>query len=245
MLNIREHLLPAAEARTQPVRLVVLHAFALSMSEMLTTLAETGLSTHYLIDADGTIIRAVPEEKVAFHAGRGVWRGLSGNLNAMSIGIELYHPTLGQTPYPPAQRKALITLLKDICARYRIPPAYVIGHSDMAPQRKADPGRAFPWAELAAAGVGLWPKSRMKTLSFSLSQAEMLAGIGYDVSSTEALRAAIYAFKRHFVPEKVGLQKDLQKLLQAPCPPRATANSNCPLFLRRLKQVYSLYSVEN
>ncbi len=243
MKHMEEYPFLSSAPRKQEVRLVVLHSFALPVSQMLTVLKEQGLSIHYMIDEDGRVVRCVPEDRVAFHAGRGHWRDLQGDLNAMSIGIELYHPNLGQTPYAPKQIKVLIELLKEIMERYRISPAYLVGHSDIAPLRKADPGRAFPWSQLAAEGLGLWPaRQRVRHTDDVCSPVEMLATIGYDVSSDEALRASTYAFKRRFLPEKVRLVQNVNRLIAEPCPARAAVHSTCPVFLRRLKQVYQLYS---
>ena len=116
------------------------------------------VSAHYTIDEDGTVYAHVPEARRAWHAGVSFWAGES-DINARSIGIELVNPghEYGYRAFPEAQIAALIALCHGILARHPIPPARVLGHSDVAPARKEDPGELFPWARLAKAGIGLWP----------------------------------------------------------------------------------------
>ena len=115
-------------------------------------------SAHYMVDCDGTVTRFVPEDKRAWHAGRSRFDELQ-DLNSRSIGIELVHPghTGGCSPYPEGQMAALIILCKEIMARQPIPPGNVLGHSDIAPDRKIDPGEWMDWNRLAQNGIGLWP----------------------------------------------------------------------------------------
>lgn len=112
------------------------------------------VSAHYLIDYDGTLHNLVPEEARAWHAGAGAWRGLT-DMNSRSIGIELAND--GFEPFPEPQMAALETLLAGIMQRWGIPPQGVIGHSDMSPGRKSDPGARFDWQRLARAGLSVWP----------------------------------------------------------------------------------------
>jgi N-acetylmuramoyl-L-alanine amidase len=112
------------------------------------------VSAHYLIDYDGRVICLVAEAQRAWHAGAGSWRGL-GDVNSRSIGIELANN--GDEPFPEPQMAALETLLAGILQRWSIPAQGVIGHSDMAPGRKADPGRRFDWRRLALGGLSVWP----------------------------------------------------------------------------------------
>ena len=112
------------------------------------------VSAHYLLDYDGTVHALVDERARAWHAGAGEWRGRD-DLNSRSIGIELAND--GFEPFPEPQMAALETLLAGIMARWSLPPQAVIGHSDMAPGRKADPGARFDWARLARSGLAVWP----------------------------------------------------------------------------------------
>jgi N-acetylmuramoyl-L-alanine amidase len=139
--------------------LVVLHFTSqVSVAESLHTLSTRNsggpVSAHYLIGRDGRIYQLVSEHRRAWHAGPGRW-GTITDVNSASIGIELDND--GRSPFPDAQVQALLRLLADVCERNGIPRSQVIGHSDMAPARKIDPGPLFPWQALAAAGFGAWP----------------------------------------------------------------------------------------
>ena len=112
------------------------------------------VSAHWLISEGGEAEALVPEDRRAWHAGAGMWRGLD-DINSQSIGIELANP--GDRPFPEAQMAALERLLAGIMARWGIGPAGVIAHSDMAPMRKGDPGRRFDWRRLALQGLAVWP----------------------------------------------------------------------------------------
>src|SRR5262249_6695143 len=116
------------------------------------------VSSHYLVEEDGTTWRLVPEEKRAWHAGVSFWAG-ERDINDFSIGIELVNPghEFGYRPFPEAQMQALEALARDIVDRHAIRPHRVVGHSDVAPTRKTDPGELFDWARLARKGIGLWP----------------------------------------------------------------------------------------
>ena len=116
------------------------------------------VSAHYLIDEDGAVRRLVDENHRAWHAGEASWRGKS-DINARSLGIELVNPghEFGYRPFPEAQMAALEALAQDILARHTIEARNVVGHSDVAPRRKTDPGELFDWRRLAEAGIGLWP----------------------------------------------------------------------------------------
>ena len=152
------------------------------------------VSAHYLIDEDGTVHALVPEDRRAWHAGVAHWAGQS-NINSRSIGIELVNPghEFGYRAFPEAQVAALNTLCHSILVHHPIPSARVLGHSDVAPMRKEDPGELFPWPRLAKAGIGLWPDRRESDLG-----PEALARFGYDPAApTDKI---ITAFQRHFRP---------------------------------------------
>ena len=121
---------------------------------------EHRVSAHYVLAEDGTVHRLVPEDRVAWHAGRSHWRGREA-LNATSVGVEIVNLHGDRHDYPEAQIAALIELCHGILARHpAIVPRNVVGHSDIAPKRKIDPGLRFPWSVLAEAGIGLWPRRR-------------------------------------------------------------------------------------
>ncbi len=155
------------------------------------------VSAHYLIDEDGAISALVPEGRRAWHAGLSCWAGHS-DINGRAIGIELANPghEFGYRAFPPRQMDALIELCLDILARHPIPGHHVLGHADVAPARKQDPGELFDWASLAAAGIGLWPRPVAGAMDGDLAQ------FGYDVPGAGA-RACAAAFQRHWRPEKV------------------------------------------
>jgi N-acetylmuramoyl-L-alanine amidase len=162
--------------------------------------AEAEVSAHYMIDEDGTVTALVPEDKRAWHAGRAYWRGIT-DVNSASIGIELVNPghEWGYRPFSDAQMEALVPLLADIVRRHGIAPANVVGHSDVAPARKTDPGELFDWDLLARYRLALAkPKPRMR-LIFDNDGAFFLAleRYGYDIADGAA---AIRAFERRWRP---------------------------------------------
>jgi N-acetylmuramoyl-L-alanine amidase len=166
------------------------------------------VSAHYLIDEDGSIVALVPEQARAWHAGVSAWQGGHG-LNDRSIGIELVNPghEWGYRAFPPAQYQACIALCQAIVARWPIPPRRVLGHSDVAPDRKEDPGELFDWPQLAAAGIGLWPADGEGAPRPLATLQAQLARFGYDVPGHGRLDVAtgqvIAAFQRHFRPARV------------------------------------------
>ncbi len=155
------------------------------------------VSAHYMVDEDGGTYALVPEARRAWHAGLSFWAGVT-DINTSSIGIELVNPghEFGYREFPERQIAALITLCHGILSRHPIPAARVLGHSDVAPARKEDPGELFPWARLAKEGIGLWPERIESDLG-----PEALLRFGYD---PEAPRdKVVTAFQRHFRPQKL------------------------------------------
>jgi N-acetylmuramoyl-L-alanine amidase len=147
------------DRRGKRVELVVLHYTAMStcaaaLERLCDPAAE--VSAHYLIDTDGTVLSLVDEDARAWHAGAGMWRG-AGDVNARSVGVELANP--GDRPFPEPQMRALEWLLADVLNRHALPPQAVIAHSDMAPDRKGDPGPRFDWRRLALQGLSVWPRA--------------------------------------------------------------------------------------
>jgi len=194
-----------------PVDLLILHYTGMKTAEdALQRLCDPAskVSAHYTIDEDGTIYRHVPEEKRAWHAGRSYWAGAT-DINGRSVGIEIVNPghDFGYREFPEPQIASVIDLGRAILARHGMRPAGVLGHSDVAPLRKIDPGELFPWKRLAAAGLGIWAEGPRLDISRSIQIPEMqadLAAIGYDCPPTgvldDATRAAIAAFQRHWRP---------------------------------------------
>jgi len=156
------------------------------------------VSSHYLIARDGTIFYLVDEQVRAWHAGESYWGG-DRDLNSASIGIELVNN--GDEPFPDPQIAALTALLADLKTRYRIPTANFLGHGDVAPGRKVDPSRWFPWRRLAEQGFGLWcdaPAEGVIETATGADDALLLRAFGYDVTD---FGAAVGAFKRRFAAD--------------------------------------------
>ena len=162
------------------------------------------VSAHYTVDEDGTVYAHVPENRRAWHAGVSYWAG-ARDINARSIGIEIVNPghEFGYRSFPERQVGAVIHLCKEILARHPIPAARVLGHSDVAPARKLDPGELFPWGTLSLSGVGLWPQTRKKKLQQSFEDGLRAFGYGLRPDVDVAPDVAIMAFQRHFRPAKI------------------------------------------
>ncbi|MEY4880478.1 MAG: hypothetical protein RJB62_1947 [Pseudomonadota bacterium] len=162
------------------------------------------VSSHYTVDEDGTIYRHVAEEHRAWHAGVSYWAGAT-DINARAIGIEIVNPghEFGYRPFPEMQIDAVIALSKDILSRHPIPPERVIGHSDVAPARKADPGELFPWKRLASEGIGLWSEARDLVLPGSFEAGLRVFGYGMEPEANATIEQATIAFQRHFRPSRI------------------------------------------
>jgi N-acetylmuramoyl-L-alanine amidase len=200
---------PNHDARPAGVDTLILHYTGMKTArEAIDRLRDphARVSSHYVVDEDGTIYRLVPEERRAWHAGISYWRGRAG-LNDVSIGIEIVNPghEWGYRPFPPAQIRAVTTLSQAILARHAVPARNVVAHSDVAPDRKQDPGELFPWEALAAAGVGIWPGGEAtNTGAGSWDEARVRAALGtlgFDAGIT--LPTLLTAFQRHWRPEAV------------------------------------------
>jgi N-acetylmuramoyl-L-alanine amidase len=204
---------------------------------------ESKVSCHYVIDEAGTITQMVAEEMRAWHAGEANWAGES-DINSASIGIEIHNPghEAGYPDYPEVQLRAVEALAADIVARHRIRAERVLAHSDVAPSRKKDPGEKFPWARLAAAGIGHWvapepvieaePGMGVGVAGPLVADVQaLLARYGYGIDPTGVVDGrtefVVIAFQRHFRPARVDGRIDqstittLEKLhaALAPLPP--------------------------
>jgi len=164
---------------------------------------EARVSAHYMIEEDGAVYALVDEARRAWHAGLGSWRGRE-DINSRSIGIELVNPghEFGYRPFPATQMEALARLAAGILVRHPIPPRNLVGHADVAPGRKQDPGELFDWAWLAARGVGLWPSTLAPAAPADAEIAAMIARWGYAVEPGDRPAAALIAFQRHFRPQR-------------------------------------------
>lgn len=189
---------PNFDAREEPVSHLVLHYTGMPTGRAAIDLLKAPrakVSAHYVVEEDGTIFNLVPEAMRAWHAGISSWRGKSA-LNGASIGIEIVNPghEWGYRAFPPAQMQAVLALCQGILRRHAIPARNVVAHSDIAPNRKQDPGELFDWPWLAAHGVGIWTDDYAPPGDLMAD----LAAIGYDITLPQD--AVIRAFQRHFLP---------------------------------------------
>ncbi|MBB4152847.1 N-acetylmuramoyl-L-alanine amidase [Sphingomonas jinjuensis] len=202
---------PNFDDRLLPISMIVLHYTG--MQDGASALArlrdpEAKVSAHYLVEEDGTVLRLVDEDKRAWHAGRSHWRGIT-DVNSASIGIEIVNPghEFGYRDFPEAQVDAVVRLVAAIKARHGITRGNVVGHSDVAPARKRDPGELFPWARLARLRLAL-PRPTKNLLDPKWPEAGFLLALerfGYDVSNP---LAATMAFQRRFRPELIDGEMD-------------------------------------
>ena len=224
--------------RQHPIEMLVIHSMAHNAADGIARLNELKLSTHYIIDFDGTIWQCVDEKNRAWHAGISSWQGLS-DINSRSIGIEVCHHSLGQSQFHRRQIKSLILLCQNIIARCHIAPDKIVAHSDIAPNRKPDPGKAFPWQELAANNIGIWYGARF---SEETDIAKMLSFIGYNADSKENTFIAAYAFCRRFLPKKI-ITMPTKKLVNNPYPKENTALLEDSEFVSALQNIYMQYQL--
>jgi N-acetylmuramoyl-L-alanine amidase len=207
-LLIDERPSPNHDGRREPARIdmLVLHYTGMTSAEAaLDRLCDplARVSAHYVVDEDGRICQLVPETRRAFHAGRSCWEGES-DLNEVSIGIEIVNPghEWGYRPFPEAQMASVERLCLDLISRHPIPRHRIVGHSDIAPDRKTDPGELFDWPRLAHAGIGIWPSAKPPALEFAIDRARSLAelaAIGY-CATADRCEPTLVAFQRRFRP---------------------------------------------
>ena len=206
MTGIIETPSPNFDERTAPVSIIVLHYTGMQdAASAIQRLCdpEAKVSSHYLVTEDGQVLRLVDEGKRAWHAGRSHWRGIT-DVNSASIGIEIVNPghEFGYRPFPDQQIEALIPLVHDIKERFGITRGNIVGHSDIAPARKQDPGELFPWGKLARLRLAL-PRPTKKLMDPGWTDAGFLLALerfGYDVADS---LAATVAFQRRFRPELI------------------------------------------
>ncbi|WP_348763727.1 peptidoglycan recognition protein family protein [Hyphomonas atlantica] len=229
---------PNFNERKHPLDMLVLHYTGMATGEdalerMCDSKAE--VSAHYMVWEDGRITQLVEEDKRAWHAGVASWQGQQ-DLNSRSIGIEIVNgghdfraPDGSLPPYPRPQIHAVLDLVHDILGRHAIPATRILGHSDIAPLRKQDPGEHFPWERLARAGISLWPDfdgTTKEVIGKGLERGAsgssvwrlqtMLSEIGYGFDVTdiygETCENVVTAFQRRWLPEQVTGQADLTTL---------------------------------
>jgi N-acetylmuramoyl-L-alanine amidase len=204
---------PNFDERMLPITMIVLHYTGMpDATAALARLTDRAakVSAHYVVDEDGGVHRLVPEEKRAWHAGKSHWRGIT-DVNSAAVGIEIVNPghEHGYRPFPEAQVDAVIRLVHTVKDRYEITRGNVVGHSDVAPARKRDPGELFPWGRLARLRLAL-PRPTKNLMDPEWTEGGFLLALerfGYDV--TEPM-AAIMAFQRRFRPELIDGEVDAE-----------------------------------
>jgi len=206
MLNLIDTPSPNFDERRLPISMIVLHYTG--MADAASAIArlcdpEAQVSCHYCVAEDGKILRMVDEEMRAWHAGAAYWRGIT-DVNSASIGIEIVNPghELGYPPFPEEQIDSLVRLLADIKDRHGITRGNVVGHSDISPRRKKDPGELFPWSHLARHRLAL-PRPTRNLMDPNWTDGGFLLALerfGYDVSDP---LAATVAFQRRYRPELI------------------------------------------
>jgi N-acetylmuramoyl-L-alanine amidase len=213
-----------------PVDVVVLHYTGMKTgAEAIARLRDpqARVSSHYVVEEDGKVFRLVPETRRAWHAGISYWRGHVA-LNDRSIGIEIVNPghEHGYRDFPVMQMAAVCDLCLDIFSRHPVPARNVVAHSDVAPDRKEDPGEKFDWEGLARQGIGLWPSGApdlgtggaVRDAASLRDVRRALADIGYRVAAEgpldPALSTVLRAFQRHWRPEAVTGQADAGTLVR-------------------------------
>lgn len=231
---------PNFNQRKTPVDMLVLHYTGMETGQAALdrmSNAEAQVSAHYMLWEDGRVVQLVGEDKRAWHAGVSGWQG-GEDLNSRSIGIEIVNgghdwplPDGSLPAYPEAQIEALITLCHGILSRWDIPQTNIVGHSDIAPLRKDDPGEHFPWKTLSEAGIGLYPETKPGEIETPLQTRALVKGdegeavtavqrmlgqVGYILPETttydDATQATIRAFQRRWVQESVTGTVDLATL---------------------------------
>jgi len=212
-MNIIDTPSPNFDDRMLPISMIVLHYTGMQDADSaIRRLAdpEARVSAHYVVAEDGTVVRMVAEEKRAWHAGKSHWRTID-DVNSASIGIEIVNPghEWGYRPFPDEQIASVIQLVHGIKDRYQISRGNIVGHSDVAPARKRDPGELFPWGQLARLRLAL-PRPTRNLMDPHWTEAGFLIALerfGYDVTDP---MAAIMAFQRRFRPELIDGEVDAE-----------------------------------
>lgn len=234
--NIREAVNYGDRASHLEIDILLLHYTGMETAQAAIDwlcVEESGVSCHYVVEEDGSIWQLVPESKRAWHAGRSSWQS-ERDINSRSIGIEIVNPghSYGYPDFPDDQIKAVRELSRDILSRHPIPSRHVLGHSDVAPGRKSDPGEKFPWEKLHHAGIGAWvPAVRNDREQLQIGEASetvaslqaMLIAFGYGLEISGAYDQqtgiCVRAFQQHFFQHRVdgvacqGVLSTLENLL--------------------------------
>lgn len=233
--------LPYYRERTEPIKYIIIHCSRGDAAQQLSILEQYKLSVHYIIDIKGKVTAVVPPELVAYHAGLSRWKDSVGeSLNGASIGIEVQSLDMGQRKesFTAASTSKLCKLLRYLVYKYKVRRENILGHSDIAPTRKPDPGAGFPWHKLYKNDVLFWWHGSI--LSQERDEIKLLEIIGYD---TRVLEAARYAFCRRFMPEEVAVIDDIQTLVDNPYP-LDFKPQRWNVYIKRLRAVAQAFEKE-
>lgn len=226
--------LPHHRTRTEKIKYIIIHCSKSSPEKQIEHLENFGLSAHYIIGKNGNLTQTVEPNLVAYHAGESRWHDSETfSLNETSIGIEIESPSMGQSQkaYTPKSIETLCNLIEYLRYTYKIRKENILGHSDIAPHRKPDPGVNFPWKKLYQNDLIFWYHDR--SLDPQTDEVSLLNSIGYD---TRIIEAARYAFCRRYLKEEVFIDKDLQHLVDNPYP-KDFYPQNKEKYLIRLRAV--------
>jgi len=220
--------------RKEPIQYIIIHCSRSHPQRMIEIMKENGVSAHYIIDRQGNVTEVIKEQDVAYHSGISNWHNSPvQSLNETSIGIELQCPSMGQSKrsYNTKMIEALCVLLKRLQQKYNISKEHILAHSDVAPERKPDPGAWFPWKKLYQKGLIYWYDER--SLAKEKDEEKLLKDIGYDITD---LSAARYAFCRRWLHEEVLFDKEMQHLLDNPYPKNFQPKDK-KRYIKRLRAV--------
>lgn len=244
MLRIQESRIQSDSfrPRSAPIDTLVLHYTALDLESSLRVLRFRDVSVHYVLAPDGTAHRILRNDEVGWHAGLSMWGG-KPNVNSRSIGIEIVNLDGNSNEYPTEQISALIELCHEILRENpAISARNIVGHSDIAPKRKVDPGKKFPWKDLARAGIGLWPSdAKSETVATTTQIQSLLESCGYPPEHAYGVKGASYVFVSDPTSPPVGVSKvirvgttDILKAFQLRFQPEFIAGSANPATMRLL-----------
>lgn len=219
--------------------MLVLHCQAFDVDDAIDILHQVQLSAHYMIGLDGKIYQMVEDKYRAWHTktGASYWKGFD-DINSRSIGVEICSLSLGQKQYSKKQISSLLRLCKTLIRKYHIKKQNVVGHSDICPNRKPDPGKSFPWEYLARHGICLWYNIKDAKKVQETDESKMLSVIGYNV---ENLTSAKWAFCKRFMPNIVP-DDVVKNLIDNPVPENAEKLMQNSSFSEVLKAVYYKYT---
>ncbi len=230
--------LPYFNEREANIDMLVLHCQAFDVADAVNILHEVKLSVHYMIGLDGKIYKLVDDKYRAWHTktGASYWKGAE-DINSCSIGVEICSLSLGQEVYSKKQIHSALRLCKTLIKKYNIKKYNVVGHSDICPNRKPDPGKSFPWKYFARHGVGLWYNLKDAKKISENDECKLLSEIGYNVTD---LGAAKWAFCKRFMPEII-LTDNVRNLIDTPVPDNVENLLIDTNFNQVLKAVYYRY----